>query len=220
MQLPEQIEEISLSYKNKKEVAKGGLLGFFIGLAVIIPGISGSTIAIIFRLYEKLIYSMANFFKRFKLCFLFLLPIVVGIGVGFILGFFVIKSILDILPFAIIALFAGLMLGAFPSVSEEIKNEKKTPKRMLLFLIGLAIPIAVGIISTFTVSGHQSLENLQFYHFILFIVLGYVVAITQIVPGLSATAILMAFGYFKPIMKSVSLTYWQENPMEIGRAHV
>lgn len=43
--------------------------------------------------------------------------------------------------------------------------------------------------------------------------IGYVVAITQVVPGLSATAILMAFGYFSSIMNSVHLSYWKQNPM-------
>ena len=43
-------DEPDLRYKNKKEVAKGGVLVFFIGLAVIVPGVSGSAVAIIFRL--------------------------------------------------------------------------------------------------------------------------------------------------------------------------
>ena len=46
--------------------------------------------------------------------------------------------------------------------------------------------------------------------------LGYLVAVTQVVPGLSATAILMAFGYFSSIMESVSFTYWQDNPAVFG----
>lgn len=46
-----------LGYKNGKEIAKSGLLGLFIGLAIIVPGVSGSTVAIIFKLYDKLIYA-------------------------------------------------------------------------------------------------------------------------------------------------------------------
>ena len=59
-------EEFSLAYRDKKEVAKGGLLGFFIGLAIIVPGVSGSAVAIIFRLYEKLLYAFGNILKQFK----------------------------------------------------------------------------------------------------------------------------------------------------------
>ena len=50
----------SLQYKSGKEVAKSGLLGFFIGLAVIVPGISGSTVAVIFRLYRKFIFVTSH----------------------------------------------------------------------------------------------------------------------------------------------------------------
>lgn len=204
--------ELDLTYTSKRDVARSGLLGFFIGLAVIVPGISGSTIAILFKLYDKLLYAISNIFNKFKLCVLFLLPIVIGVGIGFILGFITVKQLLDLLPFAITSLFAGLMVGAFPAVNDEIKSEKLTPTRIVLFIIGFLIPIAIGIVSTFISTGSNTLENLQFYNYLLFLVLGYAVAITQVVPGLSATAILMAFGYFKPIMDSVSVTYWQNNP--------
>ena len=49
------------------------ILGIFIGLAIIAPGISGSTVAIILKLYDKFLYAVGNLFKRFKVCFLFLL---------------------------------------------------------------------------------------------------------------------------------------------------
>ena len=205
-------QEPNLTYSNKSEVIRSSLLGFFIGLAVIIPGISGSTIAILFKLYDKLLYAISNIIKKFKLCIIFLFPIILGIGIGFILGFITVKQLLDLLPFAVTSLFAGLMIGAFPAVSDEIKTEKLSAKRIILFITGLLLPIAIGVISTFISTGSNSLENLQIYHYILFLTLGYAVAITQIVPGLSATAILMAFGYFKPIMNSVSLNYWQSKP--------
>lgn len=62
------VAEPELKYKSKGEVAKGGILGAFIGLAVIVPGVSGSAVAIIFRMYEKLLYAIGNIFKKFKKC--------------------------------------------------------------------------------------------------------------------------------------------------------
>ena len=53
-----QLKDIYI-YQNKTEVAKGGILGLFIGLAVIVPGVSGSAVAIIFKMYEKLLYAIA-----------------------------------------------------------------------------------------------------------------------------------------------------------------
>ena len=58
--------ELSLGYRNKSDVFKGGILGFFIGLAIIVPGVSGAAVSIIFGLYEKLLFAMGNLFKKFK----------------------------------------------------------------------------------------------------------------------------------------------------------
>ena len=204
---------MDLRYRNSKEVAKGGILGAFIGLAVIVPGVSGSAVAIIFRLYEKLLYALGGIFRRFKESARFLLPIALGGIVGLAAGFFGVRFLLNLLPFAIVALFAGLMLGAFPAVTDEIKGEKPTPLRIVLFLLGLLFPIGLSALSVFGTPDMLSLENLSWYHYILFLLVGYAIAVTQLVPGLSATALLMTFGCFTPLMNSVSLTYWQENPM-------
>ena len=202
-----------LRYQNGKEVFKGGILGAFIGLAVIVPGVSGSAVAIIFRLYEKLLYALGGIFRRFRESARFLLPIALGGIVGLAAGFFGVRFLLNLLPFAIVALFAGLMLGAFPAVTDEIKGEKPTPLRIILFLLGLVFPIGLSALSVFGTPDMLSLENLSWYHYILFLLVGYAIAVTQLVPGLSATALLMTFGCFTPLMNSVSLTYWQENPM-------
>ncbi len=204
--------EINLRYESKQQLAKSALLGAFIGLAVIVPGVSGSAVAIIFRLYEKLLYALGNLLKEFKRCVRFLLPIAAGAVAGLILGFFGVRELLNILPFAIVALFAGLMLGAFPSVTDQLKGQKLTVSRAILFLAGFVLPIAVSAISVFASSGTMSLEGLRAYHYILFIVLGGVVAVTQLVPGLSATALLMMVGCFSPLMNSVSIGYWRSNP--------
>ncbi|MDE6661292.1 MAG: DUF368 domain-containing protein [Anaeroplasmataceae bacterium] len=206
----------ALEYQNSKEIINSTILGFFIGLAVIVPGISGSTMAIIFKLYDKLLYAIGNILKRFKLCIVFLIPIVIGAILGFGLGFFAIQKLLKVFPFAIVAFFGGLMIGAFPAISDEIRKEKITLPKALLFLLGLGIPLTISITSTFIRGGNQSFEDIQFYHYLLFIILGYIIAITQVVPGLSATAILMAFGYFIPLMESVSISYIQSNPLIIS----
>ena len=56
--------QIQLIKYNEKTWGKSALLGFFIGLAVIVPGISGSTVAIIFKLYDQFLYAIGNLFKE------------------------------------------------------------------------------------------------------------------------------------------------------------
>ncbi len=208
--------EIALVKYNKKTWCKSALLGFFIGLAVIVPGISGSTVAIIFKLYDQFLYALGNLFKSFKKCFAFLLPIGLGLLVGVLLGFIAVKELLAILPFAIVCLFAGLMCGAFPAVKDEVKGVKRTPLRIALFSVGVLIPVALGGVSALLTlqsgTAADAFANVAWWHLPLAVLVGGVMSVTQLVPGLSASAFLMAIGWFSSLVSSISLTYWTQNP--------
>jgi putative membrane protein len=216
--------EIALTEYTKKTWSKSALLGVFIGLAVIVPGISGSTVAIIFKLYDQFLYAIGNLFKDFKRCFKFLLPIGLGVVVGLIAGFLGVKALLDLLPFAVVCLFAGLMIGSSPALVVELKGAKITPLRIALFALGVVIPVALGVFSAWRLSrtpmplstsptvdfnGFTSLS----WRTLLCLPVGYLLAVTQIVPGLSASALLMSLGWFSDLMNSVSLTFWLKYPI-------
>ena len=195
------------------------VLGIFIGLAVIVPGVSGSTIAIIFGLYTALLYAIGNIFNDFKRCVLFLIPLALGAAVGFLAGFIVIQKVFGKYLFQVVCLFVGLMTGALPAVTREIKGQKLTPARGILFPVGILIPIAIGVLSIFLSAGAESAEtfvDFPLWRFVLYFPLGFIVSATQIIPGLSATAILMAFGQFGPILNSLHLDYILDNPAVLG----
>lgn len=201
--------------KNDKFLARG-LLGFLVGLAMIIPGVSGSTIAIIFKYYHKILYAISNLFKKFKLCFLFLLPIVIGAILGFAFGFLTIQKLLNFIPFALVSLFAGLMLGSTPTLRDEVKDVKIGKKQIINIIIGFIIPLCLATI-TILCSDQSSLNTnkellINFPSIVLYILLGFLVAATQFIPGCSATAILMTVGYYKSLTDTVSITYISNNP--------
>ena len=213
-----QTEAPDLSSKSKLLTF---VLGIFIGLAVIVPGVSGSTIAIIFGLYTAMLYALGNIFNDFKRCIVFLIPLGIGAVVGFGAGFIVIQKIFGKYLFSIVCLFVGLMVGALPAITQEIKGQKLSPARSLLFPLGLIIPIAIGVLSIILTNGAEASDTATFtsfpiWRYVFYLPLGFIVSITQIVPGLSATAILMAFGQFGPILNSVSVSYILENPQVIG----
>lgn len=209
------------SYQNNKERLLALINGFFVGLAIIVPGVSGSTISMIFKLYDKMMDAIAKIFKRFKKSILFLLPIVIGAIIGFVGGFFAVQSFVDSYTFICVALFAGLMLGGASEVHDEIRKEKGSERKWydyLLLGIGFLFPIAIGLVfyygqEVFSLTALFSGNSFPWYTYLIALLLGAVISLTQIVPGLSATALLMCFGIFTPIMNSVSLTVWGENPM-------
>ena len=203
----EERAETLLQKHDKKSFAKSSLLGFFIGLAVIVPGVSGSTVAIILKLYDKFLYAVGNLFKSFKVCFLFLLPVALGAVVGFLLGFLAVQQLLDLIPFAVICLFAGLMIGSFPAVKDELNGVKMKAKRITLMVVGACIPVAVAVISSVsTLQGGTTgsiLEADLVWQIVLPLLVGFVLALTQLVPGLSASAILMVIGWYAVLMQNL-----------------
>lgn len=207
-----------------KSFALALLLGVFIGLAVIVPGVSGSTVAIIFGMYAALLYAIGNIFNDFRRCLAFLIPIGIGAAAGFLGGFFIIQRIFGKYMFTVVCLFAGLMIGAVPALTAEIGKERRgeqpvTAGRIALLCLGVLIPLAVGAVSVLLGSssaGAESFTAFPAYLFLLYIPLGAVVSATQVIPGLSATAILMACGQFKPILNSLHLDYILENPEVLG----
>ncbi|MBO7309985.1 MAG: DUF368 domain-containing protein, partial [Clostridia bacterium] len=157
------------------------ILGVFIGLAVIVPGISGSTIAIIFGLYGSMLYAIGNILSDFKRCIKFLLPIGIGVVIGFAAGFLVIQNVFEKFLFQLICLFAGLMIGAIPAITREIKGSVATIGRGTLLAVGFAIPIAVSVISIMLSSSAESSSAIAEFsttRALLYLPLGFVVSIT------------------------------------------
>ena len=85
-----EIKECPLQKHTPKSFLLAFILGIFIGLAIIIPGISGSTVAIIFGMYAAMLYALGNILNDFKRCIMYLIPIGLGAIIGFLGGFLVV----------------------------------------------------------------------------------------------------------------------------------
>ena len=207
--------EKELPKYNTKSWFKSLLLGFFIGIGVIVPGVSGAQISIIFKLYDKLTYAIGNILKKFVTCIIFLLPILIGLLIGFVAGFFGVEQLLQLSTISLVCLFAGLMLGGTKSIIDEIRGSKLTIKRLSLLIIGLVIPISISAVfvnvSSLNLASQISDPDWWFYIALFFIAV--LVGFTQIIPGLSATSLLMSFGIYGELINSVSFTYWSNSPI-------
>ena len=193
---------MELTYKSFKEVIISLVAGVLIGVSVIVPGLSGAALAMFLKVYDKMMYAFSNIFKKFKSCFIFLLPIIIGIIVGCIIAFLLVQFLLEKFPFIIMCLFIGLMLGTIPMLFSETKGEKPTPLRITLLVIGVIIPLVTAIVSMF-LGGNNTLENLQIWHYLLFAGIGVLISLTQLIPGLSATVLLMMFGYYSVLLNGI-----------------
>ena len=203
---------MELKYKNFKEVLINIIVGIFIGLSVIVPGISGSTMAITLKVYDKGMYAFSHMFKEFKKCFIYALPVIGGIFVGFFGAVKGLQFLLDTIPFITICLFMGLMIGTYPVIFKEVKGEKPNTKNVLLIVVGFIVPIVFSVLSLVLVDGQNTLESLNFGHYALFFVMGALISVTQLLPGLSATVLMMIFGYYSALMGGLHFSLLTDFP--------
>ena len=126
------------------------LKGMLIGIANIIPGLSGGTMAITVGIYEKLISTIGNFFKKFKETFkenmIFLIPIGLGAVIG-VVGFSkLLEFLLDKFAMPTKFAFIGLILGSFPLIFKKANKSGFKKSFIIPFIITLTIGITLTVL--------------------------------------------------------------------------
>lgn len=185
-----------------KEFLFNMLKGGAIGLAMIIPGVSGGTLAVLLGVYDKIIGSISNLFKDFKASFLFLLPILIGAVVAFAALYYPLKFALQYAPFPTIMLFAGFMLGSCPDMILGARKDGFKKFDIASVLIPLAVVVGICFIPNM---GNVDLSSAMPWHgYLVLIAMGVLASCALVVPGISGSMLLLIFGYYEPILGMIS----------------
>lgn len=181
--------------------------GVFVGIANVIPGVSGGTMAVSFGIYDKLLDSISGLLKSFKKSFFTLLPIILGMALG-IVGFtYIIPWLLSNFPFATSCAFTGLIVGGIPAIIRSLKNgwmneEKKSLLvNILVFLILLAVAMAMVFLNGESESGITLTASAGMIVKIFF--MGVIASATMVIPGVSGSLVLMILGYYFGVINAV-----------------
>lgn len=186
-----------------KLLAKGGV----IGIANIIPGVSGGTMAVVMGIYEPLIEAIGNFFtnsERRKSYFIFLLKVLSGAGIAIIVLSWVMDYLLIHYESYTYLFFIGLIAGSIPSIYRTHPEMKINLISLVTFLAGVAL--ILGMFFSFP-------ENLQAKNpvevninpssaFMLFIS-GIFSGGSMIMPGVSGSFILVLLGQYHIVIRAV-----------------
>lgn len=175
------------------------LKGFIMGIANIIPGVSGGTLAIILGIYEKLIDILAAFWKNIKDTIKFLVPLLLGVGVALIAGSFAIDWGLNNFPIATTMFFIGLVIGGIPFIYKKV-HKKYSFLNVSIFIIVVAIVLLVSLCAF---DRKVSLDDLNFLLIIRLFFVGMITAATMIIPGISGSLVLMNLGYYESVVDAV-----------------
>lgn len=111
------------------------LKGIFIGIANIIPGVSGGTIAVVLRVFDQLIDAINNFFKTPKKHFKFILFLGLGAAFGIIIFSKLISFLLYTYSFPTSMFFVGLVVGSVPLIYSNVK--KKSGSNLFYYFVSI-----------------------------------------------------------------------------------
>lgn len=177
------------------------LKGILIGAGAILPGISSGVLCVIFGIYEKLVNSVLEIFKDFKKNFTFLLPIVIGAGIGFFLFGSLLNYFFSSYNVECKLLFLGLILGSIPSLFKEANKKKKFRLSFLFYtFISFAFGLLLFLLENKISNSYMHIQN----SFIFLFLSGFAMSAGVIIPGISSTVILMCFGTYYIYLEAIS----------------
>lgn len=178
------------------------LKGAVIGIANIIPGVSGGTMAVSMGIYDKLITSVTRIFKEFKKSILFLLPIGIGMLLGIVGLSMLIEWMLGRIPIQTNLLFIGLILGGIPAVWDRVKGVTVRPQHIIGCLFFFALVVVLAVLDG-TEGGAADL-SFGVLNCIKLFGVGIVAAATMVIPGVSGSMMLMLMGYYNPVIETIN----------------
>lgn len=181
--------------------------GIFVGVANVIPGVSGGTMAVSFGIYDKILSAISNLFKDFKRSFKILLPIGIGMIIGIVSFTFVIGWLLKNQPFITSMAFTGLILGGVPAILNAYKDGwHKDTKKSGIVNIALLLIFAAIVIGMLFLNGDENsgvLLTASPSVIVTVFFMGIIASATMIIPGVSGSLVLMILGYYFGIISAI-----------------
>ncbi len=182
-----------------KSYFKNFINGLIIGAAMLVPGISGGTVAIILGIYDRLVASVASFFSSIKRNFLYLGSVALGGAIGFLLFSKPLSWLIDHYEVPMLCLFMGATCGSLPLLFRKTKSSKK-PWMALYSLPGFALVLLLSFLpqDMFVFTNHS------FAGFFLLFFTGIPLAAGFVLPGISLSYLMLVFGIHRPLLSALS----------------
>ena len=175
------------------------LRGVVIGVANIIPGVSGGTMMVSMGVYDTLIHSITHLFKEFWKSIKALLPYVVGMLIGILAFASLISWGLENYELPTNTLFIGLILGGLAPLVKKIDRKKINAAAVIAFVLLFALIIWLGLQNRNNIKNADTIDMNVGQVFVM-VLLGMVASGTMIIPGVSGSLVLMLLGYYTAVI--------------------
>ena len=181
------------------DMVKFVIFGAIVGVANIIPGVSGGTMAVILKIYDRLIETLS--LKNVKKNLPFIIPLGIGAAVGIVLFSKAIEFLLGNYPMATNFTFMGLILGSIPMIFQRARGEKMEAKGMVSFLVALVVMVVIALLKPAESNAVLALTPLN-----LLILFGAsaISTFAMILPGISGSFVMLVLGVYTTVLTSIS----------------
>lgn len=179
--------------------------GFVIGFCMLVPGVSGGTIAVLFGIYRDLLTAVSTFFKNIKQNFLFLFALVIGAIPGFYLSSLVLGPLLERFPTIIPFLFCGIVLAGIPFLWKKAEIKKIEWKHLIGLFGGALFILAIMLLPELGITFSPDMTNgIDFKGIIFLLIAGFFIVLSMTLPGFSTSHVLLIFGIYEPFLNAIS----------------
>lgn len=178
------------------------LQGMVVGIANIIPGVSGGTMMVAMGLYDRLIHAITHLKSEFKDSMKLLIPIFAGAGIAIVALSRLFEFLLATYPIPTNFAFCGLIAGSLPFIFKKVKGHKVTVSKIIPFLIFFGVVILMALLGE--TGGASADVSLGFVNLLKLFGVGIIAAATMVVPGVSGSMMLMLLGYYDTILKVIN----------------
>lgn len=178
------------------------LKGVVIGVANIIPGVSGGTMAVSMGIYDKIIHAATHLLSEFKKSMKVLIPILIGAALGLVVVARVIQIMFDKAPLQTNLMFVGLIVGGLPAMTKKVKGQSIRLPYIIACVLFFAF--VVGLAAMGETEGAAADMTFNAINVVKLFGVGIVASATMVIPGVSGSMILMIMGYYNPILKEVN----------------
>ncbi len=206
--------------QSRAESVKEVVVGAIIGVASMLPGISGATLCVVFGIYERLIRDLAHLREWIVKDIRFILCLAVGLVAGTILAAKVLDTLMESQPVLCLMLFVGLIVGQIPLLMKELGADGKEPvsgPNMAAFAVGFGLMAAMIIVDLMGFGAGEREFTHDFTGILVMFAVGIVIAVSMLLPGLSHSTVLVVLGLFGAFTSAVSnLDFGLLIPMGLG----
>lgn len=199
-------------FKEHIDVVVRFIKGMIVGVGTVTAG--AGTFAIILGIYDRCMEIIAKPLKGLKSNFIYVLPIILGIGLSFLLLKKPVAYCFNYYPAYVKCFFFGIILGGVPTLAKQANKKSKNKKHFIAFIGAFFLTLLSTYFASKFVGANGDTPKMEFFNLIIY---GLIYGFGAIMPGMTTLHILIFLNVSGPIIAGITtLNYGIIIPFLIG----